>query len=285
MLLKEFWTNRYRSSLEGLREVTITGYESAWRTHIVKLGDCELTDLDVERIETWLASIPTRGGAAKAWGVLRAMLRKAVRWGLLDVDVTMLVTPPRKPDYRPDVLDASQGKALLQGFFGHELEAWLICSVTLGLRTEEAHGLELGDINLVTGEARIVRCVQWVNGRELTVPPKTPLSRRAVVLPRFAVNRLRQIKRKGRLVGTLTPPQVDRKYRSWCRKQNLPLVPRRNLRHSWATTALAAGVDVTVVSRALGHTSIQTTARYYLRPDLSVLKDAQKVWEKVLLNA
>ena len=60
-------------------------------------------------------------------------------------------------------------------------------------------------------------------------------------------------------------------------------MPRRNLRHSWATTALAAGVDVAVVSRALGHSSIETTARYYLRPDLDVLKEAQRAWEHSIM--
>lgn len=286
LLLEEFWTNRFHPSCAGLRECTRMGYESAWRIHIQpKLGGCELGELDVMRIEEWLASIPTRGGAVKAWGVLRAMLRKAVRWGLLDHDVTVMVKAPRKPDRQPDLLDMGQIRSLLQGFWGHDLEAWLICSVTLGLRPEEAHGLEWADINLVSGETRIHHCVQWLAGREVVVDPKTNLSRRKLILPRFAVNRLRQLKGKGRLVGELNPGQVDRRYRAWCRRNDLPFVPRRNLRHSWATSALAAGVDVAVVSRALGHSSIQTTARYYLRPDLAVLKDAQKVWEKALMNA
>nr|WP_258323588.1 tyrosine-type recombinase/integrase [Bifidobacterium indicum] len=49
-----------------------------------------------------------------------------------------------------------------------------------------------------------------------------------------------------------------------------------SLRHSWATSALVAGIDADIVSRALGHSSIETAAHYYLRPDLVVLKEAQK---------
>lgn len=152
--------------------------------------------------------------------------------------------PLKRTDYQPEVLDAGQIRQLLQGFHGHPLEAWLICSATLGLRTEEALGLKWGDINLTTGHVHIRRGLQWVTGHELTVEPKTELSRRTVVLPRFAVMRLRQIKGKGRLIRDLNPNQVDRRYRAWCRQHGLPCVPRRNLRHSWATTALAAGVDV-----------------------------------------
>lgn len=169
---------------------------------------------------------------------------------------------------------------------GHELEAWLICSVTLGLRPEEALGLEWSDIDLRGGMVRIRRGVQWVSGHEVVVEPKTDLSARELVLPRFAVLRLRLIRHggSGRLVGGLNPGQVDRRYRRWCREQRLPFVPRENLRHSWATSALTAGVDVAVVSRALGHSSIETTARYYLRPDVTVLKDAQKLWEKAIMR-
>lgn len=192
--------------------------------------------------------------------------------------------PLKRTDYQPEVLDAGQIRQLLQGFHGHPLEAWLICSATLGLRTEEALGLKWGDINLTTGHVHIRRGLQWVTGHELTVEPKTELSRRTVVLPRFAVMRLRQIKGKGRLIRDLNPNQVDRRYRAWCRQHGLPCVPRRNLRHSWATTALAAGVDVAVVSRALGHSSIETTARYYLRPDLDVLEEAQKQWASLIMN-
>ena len=264
----------------------MVGYESAWRCHIVDaFGGLETDSITADTIETWMAGMP-RGAARKAFGVLRAMLRKASRWGVSDVDATTRVRGPKRTDHQPRVLDSRQIATLLRGFWGHELEAWLICSVTLGLRPEEALGLEWSDIDLRGGMVRIRRGVQWVSGREVVVEPKTDLSARDVVLPRFAIIRPRQIRGRGdgRLVGGLNPGQVDRRYRRWCREQHPPFVPRENLRHSWATSALAAGVDVAVVSRALGHSSIETTARYYLRPDTSTLKDAQRLWEKSIMR-
>ena len=286
MLLSVFHDEVWLPSCANLRECTMVGYESAWQCHIVDaFGGLEIDSITADMIETWMAGMP-RGAARKAWGVLRAMLRKASRWGVSSVDVTTRVRGPKRTDHQPHVLDARQISALLRGFWGHELEAWLICSVTLGLRPEEALGLEWSDIDLRGGLVRIRRGVQWVSGHEVVVEPKTDLSARDVVLPRFAIIRLRQIRGRGdgRLVGGLNPGQVDRRYRRWCREQHLPFVPRENLRHSWATSALAAGVDVAVVSRALGHSSIETTARYYLRPDTSVLKDAQRLWEKSIMR-
>lgn len=58
----------------------------------------------------------------------------------------------------------------------------------------------------------------------------------------------------------------------------------RNLRHTFGTLAIKAGTDISVVARQLGHSDIQTTARYYLKPDLSVLKDMQKAWQKLILT-
>lgn len=287
MLLAEYWEQSYWPACQRLRECTRVGYASAWNSHIKPVfGDVELVDIDAQSVQSWLDGIPTAGGARKAWAVLRQMLRQAVRLGLLDVDVTGRVTPPKPSGYEPDVLDIRQIRQLLQGFLGHELEAWLICSVCLGLRTEEALGLEWADLNLSTGKVKVRRGLQWVDGHEVTVEPKTELSRRTVVLPRFAVLRLREIRPRegGRLIGGLNPGQVARRYKSWCQHNDLPYVPRRNLRHSWASTALGAGVDVAVVSRALGHSSIATTARYYLRPDSEVLREAQRTWEHALIR-
>lgn len=285
MILDVFHDEHWLQSTMNLRECTRIGYESAWRRHIQPaFGYMEMQEISAERIDTWLASFPSPGAARKSWSVLRAMLRKALRWGFMQTDITQRVTVPKHREYQPATLSMKQIRQLLQGFYGHELEAWLICSVTLGLRTEEALGLEWSDIDLRNGRVSISRGVQWLTGREVVVEPKTDLSKRTVILPRFAVMRLRQLKSTGRIVGTLNPNQVDRRYRSWCKRNQLPCVPRRNLRHSWATTALAAGVDVAVVSRALGHGSIETTARYYLRPDLDVLREAQRFWERSLMR-
>ena len=58
-----------------------------------------------------------------------------------------------------------------------------------------------------------------------------------------------------------------------------------SLRHPFGTLAIAAGADISVVARQLGHSDIKTTARYYLRPDLSVLRSLQRAWERLIIGA
>ena len=154
MLLREFWNDRFWPyCTRNLRESTCVGYESAWRLHVMPcFGGMDMGAISVELVDKWLADFDTAGAARKAWAVLRAILRRAIRWNLLDVDTTKRdIQLPAKPHYEPTILSIRQQRALLQGFYDHPLEAWLICAVSCGLRTEEGYGLEWGDIDLRAG--------------------------------------------------------------------------------------------------------------------------------------
>ena len=191
MLLQEFWDDRYVGYCERLREVTRVGYESAWRCHVEPVfGSMELADIGVDDIELWLSGFASPGAARKAWAVLRQMLRKAAKWGYLEVDVTRLeIDLPAKPLHVPRLLTIGQTRRQLQGFYGHALEAWLIVDSCLALRPEEGYGVDWADIDMRSGITHIQRGVQWVAGHEVVVPPKTELSDRFLPLPRFAVRR------------------------------------------------------------------------------------------------
>lgn len=176
MLLQEFWNGRFwPHCTRNLRESTRVGYESAWRLHVMPcFGGMGMDAISVELVDKWLANFDTAGAARKAWAVLRAILRRAIRWNLLDVDITRRdIQLPAKPHYEPQILTIRQQRALLQGFYGHPLEAWLICAVSCGLRTEEGYGLEWSDIDLRSGVLHVERGLQWVAGHEAVVPPKT----------------------------------------------------------------------------------------------------------------
>ena len=247
-----------------------------------------MDSISMADIESWLDSFDKPGAARKAYAVFRSILRLAFKRGLTDNDVTRReIRLPRLRHYEPQVLSVPEVRRLLKGFYGHPLEAWLLVSVCAGLRRCESVGLEWADLDLRRGTVTVKRSVQWVAGHETVTEPKTDLSRRTVALPRFAVKRLAELRhgtKTGRLAGNLNANQVANHYRSWCKRMKLPCVPPRNLRHTFGTLAIKAGTDISVVARQLGHSDIQTTARYYLKPDLSVLKDMQKAWQKLILT-
>lgn len=210
MLLQEFWNDRFWPyCVDNLRESTWVGYESAWRLHVMPVfGGMDLGAISVELVDKWLARFDEPGAARKAWAVLRAMLRKAIRWNLLDVDITRRdIRLPQRRRYEPRPLTTRQTRDMLRGFYGHDLEAWLICAASCGLRTEEGLGLEWADLDLRRGVLHVERGLQWVKGHDVVVEPKTELSRRTLPLPRFAVKRLRELKPRdgGRLSASARP--------------------------------------------------------------------------------
>lgn len=289
MLFGEFVSKVWWPSCRRLRECTKVGYESAWRRHVGRRwSDVDMESIGVDDVEEWLSSFEKAGAARKAWAVFRAIMRLAYKRGATDNDVTRRdIRLPRLRRYEPRVLSVPEVRRLLRGFYGHPLEAWLLVSLCAGLRRCESVGVEWADLDLRRGTVTVKRSVQWVSGHETVTEPKTDVSRRTVALPRFAVKRLAEIRhgsRTGRLVGALNANQVANRYTAWCRRMGLPCVPPRNLRHTFGTLAIKAGTDISVVARQLGHSDIQTTARYYLKPDLSVLRDMQRAWQRLVLT-
>lgn len=287
MTLEEFAKQYWAYQGQRLREATIVGYESTWSLYVgPAFGAIEIADIDRRMVEEWLAGFEHPGAAHKAWALLRGMLKKAVRWDILETDrLVGGVELPRVPRYNPPILTPRELRRTLRGFLYHPLEAWLLVASGCALRTEEGLYVNADEsIDLRAGTVHVCGGLQWVNGRTIEVPPKTELSDRILPMPHYVTKRLRELHPHGRLIGDLTPLQVSRQYKAWCAKQKLPYVPAKNLRTSWATMALEAGVDISIVAKFLGHSDIATTARYYLRPELAALRDAQKIFEKTIIN-
>lgn len=273
------------------RESTVEGYESALRIHVLpRWGSMEVGEIQPEAIQEWVLSFDRPGAAEKAYKTLRQVIRWAIRkMGLRVWDPTSLgVELPKRPAYHPRVLDASEASEYLRGLWGCEAEAAAICSLTLGLRRGESCALEWRDINLKTGEVRISKSRQDVRSGTVVVPPKTDRSDRSLWLPSFALKRLRQLakgRRRDELVCPLSPSATARRIRSWCRSHGLPHVSMTNLRHTWATLAIEAGIGIETVAMMLGHAEIGTAYEHYIVPRKSVCVQAQRTWAEHLQKA
>jgi integrase len=75
----------------------------------------------------------------------------------------------------------------------------------------------------------------------------------------------------------LQPEHVSRAFERAVRRLGFPIIRLHDLRHTWATLALAAGVDVKVVSERLGHASATITWDIYQHVTQSMASDAAQV--------
>ena len=72
----------------------------------------------------------------------------------------------------------------------------------------------------------------------------------------------------------ITPSGAQKQWRTFlANNERLPKVTIENMRHSFATSYLAAGGRIEVLSKMLGHSNIQTTINRYYRPSIDTLRD------------
>ena len=56
---------------------------------------------------------------------------------------------------------------------------------------------------------------------------------------------------------------LSRRFKAQAKRSGLPIIRFHDIRHSYATAALSAGVPVKVLSQRLGHADIGVTLRIY----------------------
>ena len=287
MNIEEIYENHYLPEKARKRRAsTVVGYDSSVRLHVLpRWGAYGIEEIDPDELQAWVDSFDRPGAAVKAYKCLRQIVRWWIKAKRLRIaDPTVYAELPQTEPYRPDTLDAGEVAAMLRGMWGHEQEAVAICAVTLGLRRGEACALTWSDINLKTGEVRVSKSRQSVGGEVVTVGTKTDKSTRACYLPRFAVQRLRQIRGCGLITGDVSPDRVARSIGAHCRREGLPHVSMTNMRHTWATLAVEAGVGIETVAMMLGHSDISTAYDHYIVPRRSICQEAQRAVEGLLLD-
>jgi integrase len=227
--------------------------------------------------------------------IIHAALDDAVKWRRLTVNPASQATPPSAKSAKPPemkVWSAAELLTFLNLTDGDRYHyPWLVLATT-GCRRGEVLGLRWQDIDLDEGITAIRQQVIPLQkaagkGREGRIVSRTKGGdARVIELDRRTVATLRSWKARQaeeklllgngyRDAGLVFPrpdghpyhPEAfsktfDRRLRQ-ARFVELPLIRLHDLRHTWATLALKAGVDVKVVSERLGHSSPVITWTIY----------------------
>lgn len=272
------------------RATTVDGYRSSIRLYVLPtFGERDIESITPEDIQDWVDGFNQAGAAEKAFKCLRQIINWGIRKHRLRIfNPTKGIELPAKPIYRPKVITAKQTAKRLRGFFGHRDEATVILSSVLALRPGESYGIKWSDIDWRSGAVSISRSRQYVRGQVVELPTKTRKSTRVLYLPRFAKERLHAIwAEQGRPSGLVNPdnPQnIARRIRSHCKRNGLPQVTMTNMRHTWATIAVEAGIHIETVAMMLGHSNLMTAYNHYIVPRKSIIKDAQAMWQRYLFD-
>jgi integrase len=272
-------------------ERTVENYRYVCSKYLVpNLGKFKLVDLTpmhVQRLVTKLQQDATPLLVNRAHHFLKMILAEAVRLEVILKNVAKSVKVP-KPRRRPLTRWTTEEAAtVLEHVHAtqHALASYVHLALTTGMRREELLGLRWTDINLEKAELKVVQCVTFINGRAIFGKPKTEDSQRTIYLDLGSITVLRKQLEAVSLLRDVnaskwqendlvfpskvgTPFQEGRLsdlFRKLCTDLKVTPIRPYDLRSTWASVALEAGVSVKVVSERLGHRDARFTLQVYVR--------------------
>ena len=263
-----------------LKDGTVETYRYNSQTLSRILGPVHLDEIDRRAVADFIS-------ARKRTGVVDATIRRdlaflgsvftmAERWGWVDTSpVTKAVKKVlRESRPRTRYLTHEEFDRLYEAA-SEPLRPILVLAVETGLRKAELLGLTLANIDLQRRELNLEKTKA---GR----PRQVPLSRKALAVIRELLER----RARPRSTFLLCRPEGGRvgdprkAFVGACTRAGIKNFRWHDLRHTFASWWVQGGGDLYRLSRVLGHSTLQMTARYgHLR-----MADVHEELEKVTQN-
>lgn len=277
--LREWWAD-YIAGCEAERRkpATIASKCNIFRLWLEpELGDKDLrlcsSELEIRRLRGRLATVGPRR-ANQVIDTLLTCLRAAAH-ARPELGLTVPVVKSIKVETDDDEIRCylpGQVTAILAACRGLRERAAILLMVDLGLRAGEVCALRWPDVAFEAREVA-VRATLWCprgKSPEL-VSPKSGKTRRLPLTSRTAAI-LAELKCEAGSLEWVVPAVKTNGPRTYatladtvfwvCKRAGVPHLGAHAFRHTFATSALRAGVDLRTLQKLLGHSQIEVTARY-----------------------
>lgn len=294
--LVDEWLPAQRAQLQPS---TLVSYERNLRVHVLGakgIGGVQLQALDPAHLTRLYGDLLVAGRRDGRGGlsprtvryvatILGSALDDAMRWGRVRRNVARLADVPTPSASRPPEMKTWDRKTvarflnLAQG--DRYRPPWFFLSTT-GCRRGEALGLRWSDLDLDAGRASIRQQVTVV-GHTITTSARTKTGKaRNIELDASTVAMLRswraQQAQERLMIGVgyrdaglvfchpdgrpYHPDRFSREFDRRTARYGLQRIRLHDLRHTWATLALEAGIPVEIVAERLGHSVAVCAATY-----------------------
>jgi integrase len=284
----QFLSDWWEISQSGLSPSTRVTTEGILRRHLIPgLGKERLSALSAWQIDRFYAGLRRKGLAPatihRIHGVLRRALETARKsWGLIPSNPAADANPGPLPRRAIHPIEPPLLGALMRFAQDDAARAFRVMAST-GMRPGELCGLQRRDLDLTKGTMHIRRRI--VRGKVLEVIDMTKSGRARLislgdVTCRVLAEQLAYMADRAQWVHAVVAPeafvfsedelgrvpwhpQMISKRFSRAAKQAGIQARLYDLRHSHVTNLVGAGVDLTTISRRVGHARVSTTVDYY----------------------
>ena len=296
--------------LPGRTDRTRSVYQEALTPLLRHIGAKPLKELTAGDVRAGLEALSGRL-STRYLQIAKASLARAIRYAeahdRVGRNVATLVDPPKGAVGRPSrSLTLEQSLALLEAARESRLNAYVVLSLTVGIRTEEARELRWDHVDL-DGDPNATRPIPpsvavWRSVRQ-GGDTKTAKSRRTLALPETAIQALREHRKRqaedrlaagplwqdhglvfASAIGTpLDAANVRREFRKITEAAGLGTgwAPR-DLRHTFVSLMSADGVPIEEIARLAGHNRTATTELVYRHELRPVITTGAEVMDRIL---
>ena len=282
---------------DKLSPITYVVYEQRIKVLNDKLGNLKLKDISVRVLEKFYSYlkndfISERTGKHLSnttiqhyYCIINNMLEQAVRWNYIKVNPNNKIDKPQRDRNEIEVYSKEEVIKLLECLQNESIkyQAIIYMALDLGCREGELVGLTWNDIDFKTRMVRIDKTVQVTKGKTIEKETKTINSDRKVFISESTLNILKkyqkeQKKKKLKLgdkwgnservfttemgadMNHDTPYQI---FKRIIKKYGLKDIKFHALRHTNASLKIREGIQPQIISKSLGHSSIDITHKYY----------------------
>ncbi len=280
------WTRCWMEEVvrSRIKESTYAYYNSMLQKHILPyLGSQKLVKITVKNVQEFVDNLQKKGlrrnSLRNIAGMLNRVLEGAVKKKLLLANPCTGVELPDRDSIQISALNKSEQKRLENAAQDDQDGIPIMIALYTGMRIGEICGLRWSDIDFDAGTIRVQRTIQRIedmdkkNGETKMVfgTPKSIRSDRVIPMPQklYALLREEKDKATGEYVvsckGHYAEPRVVRyRYQRIADKAGIKQIHFHGLRHTFATRCIEMQMDIAVISRILGHSSMKMTMDVYL---------------------
>ena len=288
---------------QSVEPSTVDGYRKSAKYVRERFSKTPMSDLTTAMVQKWEGGLIKRGLSASTVGKAHRLLKQVCKHAVQVHDLTWnpcdAVKPPRRKAPDPNSLSAQDGARLAMTLAAMEPTP-VVTAATLslfsGMREGEVAGLRWRECDFDNHVIHVRESIGTASGGTFSKTPKTSGSRRDVPLTDQMQTALEARRAKmteeceeagidtnsddfeayfGSLyvLGTAdgrwhNPTSLSREWSALASAMGLVgsqgrRVCYHDLRHSFATRAIAAGADVRSVSAVLGHANVSMTLNVY----------------------